>query len=297
MSTDKNSGGPDVPDKSWTNHFPEPHPLHDLYDRRVRNQQDLVILIDDFHSRRGTGKTIASLQLGEAMDQNGGLTTDNVTLEPGELRNMYATLPRQSTVILDEGELGASNREAMSVLNRALREIMSIGRVEQKYVIINTPDKAFIDKHIRQLADVWITMLAKGIGLIHYFKRQPYAKGGDGALLNEKKGLIEFNDVQKDTRLRDVYNYLTRQKQKHIDGEGGKSMVPKSKVQERLEQARQEVRDETRHEIIRDVYERLGDLDEDDWPRMKRGGGVSQAMLGEAVGLSQQQIGNIVRNG
>lgn len=296
MSEHTNGKHPDIPDKGWTNNFPENHPLHDLYERRVRNQQDLVFIIDDFHSRRGTGKTIASLQLGEAMDQNGGITTDNATLEPGKLRNMYATLPKKSALILDEGELKASNREAMTLLNRALREIMSIGRVEEKYVIINTPDKGFIDKDIRKLADVWLTMLGKGKGLIHYLKRNPYAKGGEGALLNEKNGLITFKDVQKGTRLREVYNHLTKQKQKHIGGDSGKSMVPESKVQERVKKAREEARKETRNEIIQDIYARLGDLEDDDYTRMKRGGGVSQAMIGEAVGLSQQQIGNIVQN-
>jgi hypothetical protein len=162
-------------------------------------------------------------------------------------------------------------------------------------VIINTPDKGFIDTDIRKLADVWLTMLGKGKGLIHHLKRNPYAKGGNGALLNEKQGLITFKDVQKGTRLRDVYNHLTARKQEHIGGDSGKSMVPEKEVQKRLEKAREETRKETRNEIITDVYERLGDLDEDDYTRMKRGGGVSQAMLGEALGLSQQQIGNIVR--
>jgi hypothetical protein len=287
-----NGSSPDVPEQSWTNNFPEGHPMHDLYERRVSNGQDLVIIIDDYHSRRGTGKTIASLQLGEAMDQNGGLTKANATLEPGELRNMYSTLPKKSALVLDEGELKASNREAMTVLNRALREIMSIGRVAEKYVLINTPDKGFIDKDIQKLADVWITMLGKGKGLIHHLKRNPYASGD--TLLNEKQGLITFQDVQKGTRLRDVYNHLTSQKQQHIDGEGGKAMVPESKVKERVKNAREEARQEIRDEIIQDIYRRLGDLDDDDYTRMKRGGGVSQSMLGEAVGLSQQQIGNIV---
>jgi hypothetical protein len=286
----------DPPEQSWANPFPEGHPVHDLYDRRVRNNQDLVWIIDDFHSRRGTGKTVASLQLGEGMDQNGGLTKANATLEPGELRNMYASLPKRSALVLDEGELKASNREAMTVLNRALREIMSIGRVEEKYVLINTPDKGFIDKDIRKLADVWMTMLGKGIGLVHYLKRNPYARGGDGVLLNEKNGLVTFKDIQKGTRLRDVYNELTREKQQHIDGEGGKNMVPQSEVDEQLQKAREEARQEQRNEIIKDVYRRLGDLADEDYTRMKRGGGVSQAMLGEAVGLSQQQIANIVND-
>jgi hypothetical protein len=292
MSTDRDTA--DVPEKSWSNPFPEQHPVHDLFERRISNRQDLVWIIDDFHSRRGTGKTIASLQLAQGMNQNGPLTKANATLEPGELRNMYSTLPKRSALVLDEGELKASNREAMTVLNRALREIMSIGRVEEKYVIINTPDKGFIDKDIRKLADVWMTMLGKGKGLIHYLKRNPYAKGGDGALLNEKNGLITFKDVEKGTQLREVYNHLTKQKQAHIDGDSGKAMIPQSKHEEQLQKAREQARKDMRDEIITDIYRRLGDLEEEDYTRMKRGGGVSQSMLGEAVGLSQQQIGNIV---
>lgn len=297
MSTDSDDGThPAIPEKGWTNRFPEDHPIHDLFERRAKNNQDIVIIIDDYHSRRGTGKTVASLQLAEAMDQNGGVTNQNVTLQPEKLRNRYSELPKKSALVLDEGELGASNREAMTKVNQALREIMSIGRVEEKYVIINTPDKGFIDKDIRKLADVWMTMLAKGLGLIHYLKRQPYAKGGKGALLNEKNGLVEFQDIQRGTRLRDVYSHLTKEKKKHIDGEGGTDFIAKSDHEDALQDARKQARQETRNEILTDVYNRLSDLSEDDWSRMKKGGGVSQGMLGEAVGLTQQQVGNIVRD-
>jgi len=293
MATDAHdSTHPDIPDKSWTNPFPDPHPLHDLYDRRIRNNQDLVILIDDWHSRRGTGKSVASLQLAEGMDQNGGLTWENVTLRPEKLRNAYSTLPKNSALVFDEGELGASNRQAMTKTNQALREIMSIGRVEEKYVIINTPSIGFIDKDIVELADVWICMVGKGAGVIFYLKRNPFSSGDQ--TLTEENGTIKFNDIQRGTRLREVYNRATREKKKHIDGEEGDGFIPESEHQEEIQKIKKEVRNETRNEILTDIYKRLSDLDDDDWSRMKKGGGVSQSMLGEAVGLTQQQIGNIV---
>lgn len=276
---------PEIPDKGWVNPFPEGHPLHNLYERRISNSQDLVIIIDDYHSRRGTGKTVASLQLAEGMDQNGGLDWENVSLRPEQIRNAYSSLPERSGLVLDEGELGASNREAMTLTNRALREIMSIGRVEEKYTVVNTPDIGFIDKDIRKLADVWITMLAKGVGLIHFLKRQPYANQGNGKLLTEKQGVIEFKDIQKDTRLRDVYNRLTREKRKHIDGEEGDGFIPKSEHEKELQQAREEARRETRDEILNDIYNH---------PEHKNSSDVTQRSLGEAIGLSQQQVGRIV---
>lgn len=284
MSTDTGTH-PDIPDKGWTNPFPEGHPMHDLYERRISNSQDLVIILDDYHSRRGTGKTVASLQLAEGMDQNDGLTWANVSLSPQELRNAYSQLPQRSALVLDEGEVGASNREAMSKTNRALREIMSMGRVEEKYVVVNTPSIGFIDKHIRQLADVWITMVRKGAGLVHFLKRQPYSRNGEGTILTVKKGMIEFEDIETGTRLRDVYNQLTEEKQQHIRGNKGSGFVPKDEHEEALQKAREEARHETRNEIIRDIYNHpeINEL------------GVSQRMLGEAVGLTQQHIGRIVR--
>jgi len=293
MSSTDDGTHPDIPDKGWTNHFPEGHPFHDLYERRISNQQDLVILVDDWHARRGTGKTVASLQLAQAMNQNGPLTEENVAINPQELRSSYQSLPKRSALVLDEGEIGASNRDAMTKTNKALREIMSIGRVEQKYVIINTPDIGFLDKDIRQLSDVWMTMLTKGYGLIHYLERQPYAN----KLLTPVKGTIQFRDIKKGTELRKVYNYLTAEKKKHIGGEEGQNLIPESEAEERIERALQKAEKQQRDEVIRQIYSGLSDLDDDDYTRMKRAGGaVPQTMLADALDLSQQHIGNIVRD-
>jgi len=287
---------PEIPDRNWENPFPDGHALHDLYHRRITNGQDLVILIDDYHARRGTGKTVASLQLAQGMDQNGPLTWENVSMSPEDIRNAYTTLPQRSSVVLDEGEVGAGNRDTQTKSNKALNEIMSMGRVEQKYVVVNTPSIGFIDKHLRELADVWISMVAKGLGLVHFFKRQPYGNQGTGKLLTEKQGMIQFDDIQKGTQLRDVYNQLTEEKRKHISGEKGEGFVPQSEHREELEKAREETRQDTRNEIITDVYRGLTGFEDDDYTRMKRADGVSQSMLGDAVGLSQQQVANIVRN-
>lgn len=284
MSQSTDADTPDIPEQSWENPFPEGHPLQDLYGRRVRNNQDLVIILDDYHARRGTGKTVASLQLAEGMDQNGGITFENVSLSPEKIRNVYSELPERSGIVLDEGEVGASNRQAMTKTNQALREVMSMGRVEEKYVIINTPSVGFIDKDVRMLADIWITMVTKGVGLVHYLKRQPYARGS--GLLTEKKGLISFNDIQTGTRLRDVYNQLTREKKKRIRGDEGGSFIAEKEHQEKLEKVKQEVRKEARDKVITQFYEH---------PEHQESTDISQRTIGESVGLTQQQIGNIVR--
>lgn len=274
--------GPDIPEQSWTNPFPEGFPLHDLYDRRVRNEQDLIILIDDYHARRGTAKTTASLKLAEGMDQNGGITMDNVSTSAEEIRNAYDTLPKRSGIVFDEGEIGASNREAMTISNRALREIVSIGRVEQKYVVINTPSVGFIDKDIRLLADVWGTMLGKGLLHIHYLKRLPYANQLGGKLLTEKKGLMQFKDIPRGTRLRKVYLALDKEKRRHISGEEGTQFISKNEHEKEVKKAVEEAEREKRNEILRQIYQH---------PEHEC---VSQRTLGNSVGLSQPHVGRIL---
>lgn len=287
---------PDIPDKGWTNPFPEGHPLHDLFERRIKNKQDLVILVDDYHARRGTGKTVASLQMAQGMNQHGWLTDEHVSLMPEEIRNAYESLPKRSALVLDESEIGASKYDASTKTNKALREIMSIGRVEEKYVILNTPDVGQIDSDIRKLADVWMTMLTKGVGLVHWIKRQPYARGGSGKILNQKEEIIHFKDIQKDTPLREVYNGLTAEKKKHIAGEKDNGFIPIDEHREVVEKEKEQTRIDTRNEIISDIYDGLSGFEDEDYTRMRRANGVSQSMIGDAVGLTQQQIGNITRN-
>jgi hypothetical protein len=295
MSTDTPpDDGPDIPEKDWSNPFHEEYPLHDLYGRRVRNNQDLVIIIDDYHARRGTGKTVAALQLAAGMNQAGELTTANATTRAEELRNAYAKLPERSALVLDEGELGANKYEASTKTNKALREIMSIGRVLEKYVVVTMPEKGMLDPEVWKMSDVWISMVEKGRGIVHYLKQNPYASGD--STQTEKVGTISFKDIQTGTQLREVYNDLTAQKRDHISGGEATDYVPRQEVKEQVAEERKEARKDMRDTLIRSIYDRLGDLDDEDLQRIQRSSGVSQALIGEAVGLSQPQVGNIVRN-
>lgn len=283
------SATPDVPDeydelgvdKTWEIPFTEGTYLYDLFEEILRENRDVIIIIDDYHGRRGTGKTIASMQLANGMDQTDqGLTWSKTSLEPEQIRNAYASEQQRSGLVLDEGEVGASNRAAMSRTNQALREIMSMGRVEQKYVVVNAPVKGFIDKDILKLADVWITMVRKGLGLVHGLEWEPYSE----KLLTPAKQWIEFEDIPRGTDLREVYNRLTEEKRKRIGGDDGQEFVPKKEHQKKLKQAREQARKDERDEIIRGFF---GHPEIQDTA-------VSQRMLGEAIGLSQTSISNIL---
>lgn len=272
-----------IGEKQWTNHFPRHTELHDLYDRRVAQDQDIVIIWDDYHQRRGTGKTVGCLQLAAGLDRtDDGLTQDKVCIEPVELRNAYHEQERGSALVMDEAEIGASNRQTQTKINKALREIVATGRVEEKYVILNAPSWNFIDLHLRSMATVWITTLRKGLAQVHFLENDPY----QDKRLTPKKGLFEWKDIQTGTRLRDIYNYLTKEKRKHIRGERGESFISTSEHEEELRKVREEVERDVRNETMANIvlHQRFQDSD------------VRLQDVGEAVGLSQGQVSRILQD-
>lgn len=274
--------GAGIPEKGWENPFAPGTWLHDLFEDVVSEKRDLLMVVDDILGRRGTGKTIATLQLINRMDQTPlGITKEKATLQPEVLRNAYTSQPLRSGLCFDEAEWGASNRKAMSNTNQAIREIVSMGRVEQKYVVINAPIKGFIDRDLLKLADVWISMVRKGLGLVHQLKWEAYSE----QLLTPKKQWLEFDDVERGTELREVYNYLTAEKKERIDGSGGQEYFTADELSEAEEQAREQARQDLRNEII----ERL-----DSHPEIQEH--ITQQHIGEVVGLTRQRVNQILND-
>lgn len=286
MSADTNadeSPEPAIPEQQRENPFPEGTFLHSQFEDVLSEQRDIIIIVDDYRGRRGTGKTVFSLKLAQAMDQTAeGVTKEKVSLQPEEIRNAYSSQPRGSGLVLDEGEVGASNREAMSKTNQALREIMSMGRVEQKYVVVNAPIKSFIDKDIQKLSDVWISMVRRGQGLVHHLKWMPYQE----TLHTPKKGLASMDDIPRNTSLRDVYNYLTQKKQERIQGEDGQEFIPLPEHQEKLQKKAKEARKDGRNDAVRGIMNH---------PEVQETA-ISQRMVGQALGVTQQTVSNILND-
>jgi len=288
MSTDASppeaGPGPKIPESQRKNPFKEGTWLHDEFQEVLDEERDIIFLIDDLYGRRGTGKTTASIELADAIDQTPeGLTWEKCSLHPEEIRNAYETQPPGSALILDEAEWGVSNRNPMSKTNQVLREIMSMGRVEQKYVIVNTPIKSFIEKDLRKLSTAWISMKRRGQALVHEFKWETYSE----QLLTPKKQWLSFQDVPKDSELRRIYNQLTREKRDIIRGKEGGGYILREEHRDELSKVRKEVRLETRDELIRDILRH---------PEHQESTEINQRTVGESVGLTQQQISNILRS-
>jgi hypothetical protein len=155
---------------------------------------------------------------------------------------------------------------------------MSMGRVEQKFVLANLPIKGFLDKDILKLCSVWISVTRKGRGLVHNLKWDPYSE----KVYPEQKQWLDFEDIERDTELREVYNKLTREKRDRISGGEGTDFIPRSEHEEELQKQRQEARKESRDEFVEAVYNHSGIE-------------VTQTDIADAIGVSQKTVSNIVR--
>jgi hypothetical protein len=254
----------------------EGKPLTNLYQKRVQEDSDLFCIVDDHHNRRGTGKTVLSLGLASAMDRTEeGLTKEKVALDPEELIEAYTEQPRGSALVLDEAEASTSKFRAGSKTNKAIRELVSMGRIEEKYVIMNLPSTGEMDRDLKTLASAWLMVEERGQAIVHFLGYNPYKEHP----LTPKKQILNWTDIT-DPDLREVYDYLTEEKEKHLRGESSEStFVDQAEHQEKIKQIKEQTRTQTRNEILTELYH---DLD------------VTQRKLANSVGLSRSRLADIV---
>lgn len=258
--------------------LPDGYPFTRLYRKRVANNQDLAILVSDHQNRRGTGKTVLSLKLASLMDRTEeGITEEKVAIGPSELTESYVELPKGSALVLDEAEAGLSKYEAASAVNRAMRELVSMGRIREKYLVLNLPASSELDRDLKALCDFWFMVQSKGRALGHHLKWNPYSEQPR----TPKTETWEWSDIEEGTQLRDVYDYLTDEKLAHLRGERDESSqrIPAQEVSQLVEEAKEKATTETRNNLLRTFY---ADLD------------VTQDDLAEAVGLSRSRVADIV---
>ena len=258
--------------------LPENYPFTKLYQKRVANNQDLAVIISDHQNRRGTGKTIFSLKLGEMLDRTQeGLTTEKVGISVEQITEAYIEQPKGSALVLDEAEAGLSKYEAGSAINRAMRELVSMGRIQEKYLILNLPASSELDRDLKALCDFWFMVQQKGKALGHFLRWNPYQE----TPRTPKTEAWEWSDIPQESSLREVYDDLHKEKQKHLRGETDESSqrVKASEVQRMVQEAKSEAETTTRNELLATVYE---------------GTELTQGELAEAVGLSRSRVADIV---
>jgi len=253
------------------------HPLAELWRKRVDQNRDLTVLITDSSNDRGTGKTTEALRLAYGMDRTDeGLTEDKVAMNPHPLIEAYTEQPKGSGLVLDESEVGLDKYQAGSSVNRAIRELVSTGRIEQKYLVLNAPADHLVDKDLKSLVDVWMLVERRGFANVYRMDWNPH----QGHPQTPKLGTVEWDPIPKGTELHDVYDYLTEQKEKRLRGDDGESFIREAEVDEIVEQARREEKKATRDGLIREMVE----------------SGLTQTRTAEIVGLDQTTVSKIVNS-
>jgi hypothetical protein len=249
-----------------------------MYRNRVRENQDLVIIVSDSSNRRGTGKSILSLKLANAMDRTEeGLTKDKVAIDPAKIQKQYVEAPKGSALILDEAEAGLSKFRAGSTLNMMMRQLVSMGRVQEKYLILNLPASSELDRDLKALCDFWMLVNQKGTAQGHLLDFNPYREKA----LTPKTETWEWTDIPETHELRDVYDYLTEKKMAHLHGESDSSnqYVSRSEHSSAIEKARSETERETKVNLLNQVY---------------RNCDVTQKELADSIGISRSYLADLV---
>jgi hypothetical protein len=259
--------------------LPSEYPFTELYEKRVRNNSDLSVIVSDRANRRGTGKTVFSLLLAHMLDRTEeGITKEKVAINPDELAEAYTELPRGSSLVLDEAEAGLSKYRAGSGVNMAMRELISMGRIEEKYVVLNLPASSELDRDLKALCSWWFLVAEKGLAKSHPLNWNPYAEEPRTPRMEDS---WTWDDIPQDHDLREVYEYLTEEKERHLAGEADSSSqrLSASEVDSMLKEAKSEAETTTRNELLTTIY-RETDL--------------TQKELAQSVGLSRSRVADIV---
>jgi hypothetical protein len=123
------------------------------------------------------------------------------------LTDAYTSRPPGSALLFDEAEAGVSNRRAMSGVNEAMRRIVGMGRVEQKYLFLTAPGVHQVDKDIRAMCDVWVFVRSLGTAQMFRVRYNPF---GDHEITDDWGTLTWSADLPGS--LEDTYEELTAEK-------------------------------------------------------------------------------------
>ena len=212
------------------------------------------------------------------MDRNDeGIIESKATLSAQELSQAYTRERPGSALVLDEGEAAASNRRAMSGVNEALRKIVGMGRVEQKYLILTSPGVHQVDRDIRNMCDIWVFVREVGEAQMFRVKFNPI---GNHELTHDWGTLRWPGDLPGG--LEETYRELTAEKKRRLrgNGEDGAGYVAADEVAKSVQQARKEAERQTRDDLLREIY--------------SNGEDMTQQKLADAVGLSRSRVADIL---
>jgi len=240
--------------------------LWSIYRKRRARNRDLKIIITSRDSQTGTGKTTLAIWLALHFDSH-GFSADQVTLHPEEFLELYKQNAAGSVIIMDEAEQ-LDSRRSMSNKNVEFWNLWQTMRYRQITSILTLPTRSALDKRGLELSDVWIQVTERGHARVHEVGVGDY----DGKTHPTMVESLQFPDVTY-LPLKDEIDDKKVALMEEGEEFGEQTSFDQGDIKaQRIEQ---------RNESIKAVYEATD---------------VTQSELGEAHGITQQQVNNIVNS-
>jgi predicted XRE-type DNA-binding protein len=153
-----------------------------------------------------------------------------------------------------------------------------MGRIEEKYLVMNLPAAGELDRDLQALCDWWVMVEHRGLAQGHALTYHPYQQKP----MTPKTEVIEWTDLQ-DPQLLEVYDELTEEKRAHLRGETSDAQhLTQQQHRQLLEQAEEAASISTRDRIIRQLREETD---------------LTQREIAAAVGLSRSRVASIATAG
>lgn len=112
----------------------------------VKNKNMILIVVGE----TGSGKSWAAVHIAEMLDPN--FSIDNVIFDVESFIHATQTASKGAAIVFDEAGIGASNRSAMSKVNKAVSALAQSFRHRNTFNILTLPTYTMTDVHLRQLA-------------------------------------------------------------------------------------------------------------------------------------------------
>jgi len=164
-------------------------PLYQMYRRRIDSKRDLRIIVTAENSETGTGKTTLALYLALSFDREWN-PVEKAALDIGKYARKYRELSPGSVLMFDECHQ-VDNRKSMSNVNIMLSRLWMTMRVRQICTIFVTPTLTVIDKRLKELADVRVHVMRRGVAMVYRIKVNHF----DGSIWEEPIHALNFPNL------------------------------------------------------------------------------------------------------
>lgn len=238
---------------------------------KLRNDNDIKIIVVGANSQTGIGKTTLAIQLCRYIDSDWN-AEDKSFIDIWEYLQYAKECKQGSAILIDEIEHGGDSRRAMSSENVELSHGWAMLRARNIAHVATLPSISMLDKRMLELADYWV--LVKRRGLAQPFKIN--VNNFNPSKLPQRKPLpgdehIRFRDLPDDDPDKE---YIDQIKDDLIDS-GGQAKIPTKEHKRKLKKAETEAKREVRDAAIKELYDRsdmsMREIAELEWIDMSQG--------------------------